>query len=160
MDSVSTKPPARRSLRQRSKGEQESVVEERTLPEEVRAAFESAACCFLATSADDVPNVVPVGFKWIVGRELYLADFFFDKTRRNLEKNAAVAVTVATTAPSKRGFQVKGHAVVHKEGSEFERITAFLQTKGVSSKPHSAIVVPLREVYELAPGARAGKRIL
>lgn len=44
------------------------------LQEDVRAALQEAPVCFLATCGNDVPNVVPVGYKWLVGNELLLAD--------------------------------------------------------------------------------------
>ncbi len=43
------------------------------LPDAVRRAFEAAPHCFLATCRDGVPNVVPVGRKWIVDAEPHAA---------------------------------------------------------------------------------------
>ena len=76
------------------------------LPDAVRTAFETAPHCFLATCHSGVPNVVPVGRKWIVGNDILLADFHFGKTFEKLaamlrdagvdaEPHAAVLVSVA-----------------------------------------------------------------
>ena len=54
------------------------------LPEAVRTALDVAPHCFLATCHNSVPNVVPVGHKWIVDNRVLLGDFHFGKTRRNL----------------------------------------------------------------------------
>lgn len=129
------------------------------LQEDVRAALQEAPVCFLATCSDDVPNVVPVGYKWLVGNELLLADLFFDKTRRNLAANPAVAVTVAFANP-KRGFQLKGIASVHRCGEPYERLRVLLRQKGVDAEPFAAVLISVAETYLLAPGPEAGKQVL
>ena len=90
------------------------------LPDAVRTAFETAPHCFLATCHSGVPNVVPVGRKWIVGNDILLADFHFGKTRRNIADNPDVAISVTGPEP-KQGFQLKGTASVHRDGEPFEK---------------------------------------
>lgn len=129
------------------------------LQEDVRTAFEEAPVCFLATCGDNVPNVVPVGYKWLVGNELILADCFFNKTRRNLAANPSVAVTVAAANP-KRGFQLKGQASVHESGEPYERVIALLRACGVDADPHAVVLITVTEVYSLEPGRKAGMQIV
>ena len=129
------------------------------LQEEVRTAFRETPVCFLATCCEDVPNVVPVGFKWIDQNKLLLADLFFEKTRRNLAANPTVAVTVACTNP-KQGFQLKGIASVHRTGEPYERLRVLLRQKGVDAEPFAAVLISVAETYLLDPGPEAGKRIL
>jgi predicted pyridoxine 5'-phosphate oxidase superfamily flavin-nucleotide-binding protein len=129
------------------------------LPEEVRAALTETPCWFLATCRRNVPNVVPIGFKWVERNDLLLADLFLDKTRRNLAENPAVSVSVATTNP-KQGFQLKGVASVWRSGEPFEWVRAQLQEKGVEAEPHAAVLIAVDEVYMLDPGPDAGNQIL
>ncbi|MBK7859722.1 MAG: pyridoxamine 5'-phosphate oxidase family protein [Archangiaceae bacterium] len=125
----------------------------------VRQAFTEAPLCFLATSQPGgEPNVVPVGFKWVEGGRLLLADLFFGRTRLNLAATRRVAVAVALLDP-KRGFQVKAVAKVHREGPVYDRVCELLRSQGVEARPRAAIEIPFDEVYGLAPGPEAGKRL-
>jgi predicted pyridoxine 5'-phosphate oxidase superfamily flavin-nucleotide-binding protein len=129
------------------------------LPDAVRTAFEAAPHCSLATCHNGVPNVVPVGHKWIVDNDLLLADFHFGKTRRNLADNPDVAISVTGPEP-KQGFQLKGPATAHRDGDPYEKLVAFLQDEGATATPHAAVVVSVEEIYLLDPGPNAGKRVL
>ena len=129
------------------------------LHDAVRTAFETAPHCFLATCHSGVPNVVPVGRKWIVGNDILLADFHFGKTRRNLADNPEVAISVTGPEP-KQGFQLKGTASVHRAGEPFEKLGAILRDAGVDAEPHAAVLISVEEVYLLDPGPNAGKRVL
>lgn len=128
------------------------------LTEDVRAAFDDAPCCYLGTCAEKQPNVVPVGFKWLDGDGILLADLFFGKTRRNLQDNPLVAVSIAQTDP-KKGYQICGIASIHESGPVYERTRELLAAEGVDAAPHSAILIRPQTVYQLDPGDGAGVRI-
>jgi predicted pyridoxine 5'-phosphate oxidase superfamily flavin-nucleotide-binding protein len=85
----------------------------------------------LWTCHNGVPNVVPVGHKWIVDNDLLLADFHFGKTRRNLADNPDVAISVTGPEP-KQGFQLKGPATAHRDGDPYEKLVAFLQDEALT----------------------------
>jgi predicted pyridoxine 5'-phosphate oxidase superfamily flavin-nucleotide-binding protein len=129
------------------------------LPDAVRTAFDAAPHCFLATCHNGVPNVVPVGRKWLNDNEILLADFHFGKTRRNIADNPEVAISVTGPEP-KQGFQLKGTASAHRDGEPFEKLGAMLRGAGVDAVPHAAVLVSIEEVYLLDPGPNAGKRVL
>ncbi|MHC4393172.1 MAG: pyridoxamine 5'-phosphate oxidase family protein [Planctomycetota bacterium] len=118
--------------------------------------FERAPLCFLATSSEGIPNVIPVGFKWVHDGDLLIADVFFKKTRANLEKNPRVALTIATDIP-KQGLQIRGTAAVHRTGPDYERVVELLHGAG---PPFAAVRVSMTEAYLLDPGADAGHRLL
>ncbi len=117
---------------------------------EVLNAFQTAPLCYLATSRNGEPNVVPVGFKWIDADCLLIADLFFGKTRANLDDNLRVAVSVGLLNP-KRGFQVKATAKVHRNGPVFERVCQLLHSSGVDARPVAALEIPFEEIYALDP---------
>lgn len=128
------------------------------LTRSVITAFTEAPLCYLATSHDGEPNVVPVGFKWVEGDRLLIADLFFGRTRAALAQRPRVAVSVGLLDP-KRGYQIKAAARVHRDGPVFERVRELLRAAGVNAQPWSAIEVPFAEVYRLDPGADAGSRL-
>lgn len=121
--------------------------------------FESVPACYLATTADGVPNVIPIGFKWVRDGKLILADIFLGKTRENLRAHSRVAVAIANGDP-KRGFQFKGTATVHTSGAPWETVRELLRERGVQATPHAAVVIDVEEVYALDPGPNAGRRLL
>jgi predicted pyridoxine 5'-phosphate oxidase superfamily flavin-nucleotide-binding protein len=129
------------------------------LPREVRAALEAAPVVYLATSGHGVPNVVPVGFFWLEGAGILLADVFFGKTSRNLASNPAVALT-AVDVEARSGFQVKGRATVHRHGESYERVAALLRASaGPLHQLRGAVVIEPTAAFALDPGRRAGARL-
>jgi predicted pyridoxine 5'-phosphate oxidase superfamily flavin-nucleotide-binding protein len=125
----------------------------------IRDAFEEAPLCYLGTCWNGDTNVVPVGFKWLDGDHLLIADLFFGRSRDYLVKNQRVAVTVGFLNP-KRGFQIKATARIHREGPVFDRVCALLKAMDVDASPWAAIEIPFEEIYLLDPGSDAGKRIV
>lgn len=126
--------------------------------EQAADAFEQAPMWFVGTCDRTEANVIPVGFKWVAGGRLLIADFFFGKTRANLESHPRVAVSVGLLNP-KRGFQVKAGAIVHRQGPVFEEALGLLARDGIKGTPHAVIEVPMEEIYLLNPGPQAGKRV-
>lgn len=127
--------------------------------EQVREQFQQAPLWYLATCQGGEPNVVPVGFKWIEGNTLLIADCFFRQTRANLEAHPKVAVSVGLLNP-KRGFQIKARASVHRAGPVFERVCQLLRSAGYTSAPWAAIEIPMEQVYLLNPGGESGTRLV
>lgn len=126
---------------------------------EVCEIIQRAPIAFLATCHEGIPNVVPLGFKWADGEGLLVADLFLNKTRRNLEANSAVALSVATIDP-KCGYQIKGRAVIHRSGPKYDRVQKLLEEAGVDTPPYAAVGISVDEVYLLDAGADAGKRLI
>ena len=88
------------------------------LPESVRVAIAEAPIAFLATHDQQGPNVVAVGFFWVEGDAVVVADVFFQKTRSNLAGRAQAALAVGGTSPAKWGYQIKGPASLRRAGAE------------------------------------------
>lgn len=126
--------------------------------EPVKKALLDAPLWYLGTCRGNVPNVVPVGFKWIDGDRLLVADLFLGKTRQNIQENPEVAVTVAVLGP-KRGFQIKGMAQVLTQGVEFARVKELLTKEGLDEKLVTVIVITPRQLFLLDPGDSAGQEL-
>ena len=121
-------------------------------------SLEDAPLWYLGTCSSDDPNVVPVGFKWLEGERLLIADLFFGKTRRNIDANPRVAVSVGALGP-KRGFQIKGRAITHREGVVFGRVRALMDKDGLGEALQTVIEVAAEELFLLDPGGHAGERL-
>lgn len=121
-------------------------------------ALLDAPLWFLGTCRGGAPNVVPIGFKWVEGGELLIADLFLGKTRENLLHNPEVAVSVAALDP-KRGIQIKGTARIHMDGEAFVRVQGRLASGGLDNRLVSVIEVTPRQIFLLDPGAAAGQEL-
>jgi hypothetical protein len=78
-------------------------------------------------SKDGLPNVVPMTFvKTLDDSTVLIADIFMDKGARNREENPHVAVC-AWDQETKRAYQVKGTAEVHRTGPVFDETVAWVK---------------------------------
>lgn len=129
-----------------------------SLSQEQIDAIENENVVFLATSSNDVPNVVPIGFaKPLDADTILLVDNFMKKTRENLEKNpkAALVLRDASEAP----YQIKGSVEILTEGKIFEEAVDWATSVMSQLAPKSAIVLKVEEIYSVQPGPTAGERI-
>ena len=78
-------------------------------------------------SRDGEPNVTPKGtLKLMDENHVLFADLFSLKTRKNLQENNKVAVTVVDAATAK-GYQLKGTAELVTSGPLFEETSKQLK---------------------------------
>lgn len=131
------------------------------LTEEMKKAFRTMKAFPVATaSKDGWPNVVPIGFVELVDDEtIWIADNFMKKTLANVQENPKVSIYV-WGAETKGCFQVKGDVVVKTEGPEFEKMQFTVRSKMAKAPAKSLLIMKIREIYECAPGPRAGEQIL
>lgn len=111
-------------------------------------------------SRDGVPNVTPKGsLKMLDEHHVVFADLFSLKTRKNLEENNQVAVTVVDAATGK-GYQIKGTAEVLDSGPLFDETAAALRALGKGlPPPHHLVKITVESVFDQSAGADAGKQI-
>ncbi len=129
-----------------------------SLSQELIDAIEKENLVFLATSSDDVPNVVPVGFaKPLDAETILIVDNFMKKTRANLEKNPKAALVLRDA--SKAPYQIKGTVEIHTSGKVFEEAVDWATSVMSQLSPKAAIVFKVEEVYSVQPGPDAGERI-
>jgi predicted pyridoxine 5'-phosphate oxidase superfamily flavin-nucleotide-binding protein len=130
------------------------------LTEEIKAAMATMKVFPVATaSKDGWPNVVPIGFVQLVDDEtIWLADNFMLKTLANVRDNPKISIQV--WGPETKGcYQIKGFVDVKTDGPEFEKMREWVFQKNASLPAKGLLVMRISEVYECAPGARAGAKI-
>ncbi len=88
-----------------------------SIPEVVKNFLPGKLAWVATSSGDGLPNVTPKGtLKLLDDQHVVFADLFSLKTRKNLEENSRVAVTVVDTGTAK-GYQLKGTAEVINSGA-------------------------------------------
>lgn len=130
------------------------------LTREMREIFEKQRVVPVATSdKEGKPNVVPVTFAKVIDDEtILIADVYLRKTRRNLEENPKMSITI-WDEQTKESYQFKGTTTIHESGDIYEQAVKFVQAKSPKRKPKAAVQVKIEEIYTTKPGASAGEKI-
>ena len=130
------------------------------LTREMREIFEKQPVVPIATSdKEGKPNVVPVAFAKVIDDEtILIAGVYLRKTRRNLEENPKMSITVWDER-TRESYQFKGSTTIHESGDVYEEAVKWVQSKRPQLKPKAAIQVKVEEIYTTKPGPTAGERI-
>lgn len=132
------------------------------MTERMMELFNKVPTAILATAtADGTPNAVPVGAKKILDNEtLLISDQFFGKTLANIKANPKFAITFWE---GHEGYQVKGTVTVETSGPRFEETAKWIEEKSTQSgfplKSKGAAILKIDEIYGVAPGPGAGKKL-
>lgn len=132
------------------------------MTDRMKQIFEKVPTVILSTATlDGTPNAVPVGAKQIIDDEtLLISDQFFNKTLANMKSNPKVAVSFWD---GHEGYQVKGTVTIETSGDRFEKTARWIEEMGnkvgfpLVSK--GAVILKIDEIYGLAPGPGAGKKL-
>ncbi|UQZ90455.1 pyridoxamine 5'-phosphate oxidase [Deltaproteobacteria bacterium Smac51] len=130
-----------------------------SIPMELKE-FISGRTAWVATAdSSGQPNVAPKGtLKVIDDQTLAFADLFSVKTRQALEENGKISVAVIESGKP-IGYQFKGTAELLNTGPLFEDFCENLKKAGMPA-PAYVTKITVEEIYNLAPGPEAGKKIL
>jgi len=121
-------------------------------------AIEKDNVVFLSTCADDMPNVVPIGFARPIDNEnILLVDNFMKKTRENMGKNPKAAIVVRDA--SKCPYQFKGTVEIFESGKYFDDAVDWATSVMSKLSPKAAILLKVEEIYSVQPGPDAGKKV-
>lgn len=132
------------------------------MTDRMKELFDNVGTAVLATATTDGgPNAVPVGAKKILDDEtILISDQFFNKTLANLQANPTVAVSFWE---GKEGYQLKGTATIETSGKRFEETAKWIEERsakaGFPLKSKGAVIIKIEEIYGLAPGPGAGKKL-
>nr|WP_320160511.1 pyridoxamine 5'-phosphate oxidase family protein [uncultured Methanoregula sp.] len=129
------------------------------LTDEIKESLTGTKIVFLATSSkSSMPNAVPIGaFKLLDDETLLISDQFFHKTLQNLKENPQAVIS---WWGEKGGFQLKGSTTLHTNDEIFRQDVAWMKELRPNLTPKSAVILKITDVFNLKPGADAGKKIL
>lgn len=131
-----------------------------SIPKYVQDFLPGKLAWVATVSSDGQPNVTPKGtLKMLDDQHVVFADLFSLKTRKNLEENKNVAVTVVDTVTNK-GYQLKGTAEVISSGALFEETGKQLSEAKKGLPPmHHVVKITVEAVFDQSVGPDAGKQI-
>ncbi|MGB5157968.1 MAG: pyridoxamine 5'-phosphate oxidase family protein [Desulfobacterales bacterium] len=132
------------------------------MTDRMKELFEKVSAVALATSTPDgTPNVVPVSAKKIIDDETVLiSDQFLGKTLANMKSNPKVSVTYWE---GREGYQLKGTITIETSGKRFEETARWIDDMsakaGFPLKSKGAVILKIEEIYGVASGPGAGKKL-
>lgn len=132
------------------------------MTERMMELFDKVPTVVLSTvSEDGTPNAVPVGAKKIIDDvTILMSDQFFNKTLANMKANPRVAVTFWEDS---EGYQLKGSVTIETSGQRFEDTARWIYERskelGFPVKSKGAVILQIEEIYGVAPGPGAGKKL-
>ena len=131
-----------------------------SIPKYVQDFLPGKLAWVATASRDGQPNVTPKGtLKLLDEHHVLFADLFSLKTRKNLQENAKVAVTVVDAATAK-GYQLKGTAELVTSGPLFEETSKQLKESPKGLPPlHHVVKITVESVFDQSVGPDAGKQI-
>jgi len=131
-----------------------------SIPKHVQDFLPGKLAWVATASPDGTPNVTPKGsVKLLDEHHVVFADLFSLKTRKNLEENKKVAVTVADTATGK-GYQIKGTAEILDSGQLFDETAEQLKASPRQlPSMHHLVKIAVESVFDQSVGPDAGKQI-
>jgi predicted pyridoxine 5'-phosphate oxidase superfamily flavin-nucleotide-binding protein len=132
------------------------------MTERMQQLFIKVPAAVLCTAtADGAPNAVPVGAKRIIDAEtILISDQFMNKTLANMKSNPRVAVTFWE---GHEGYQLKGTVTIETSGPRFEETSRWIEEMGAKAgfplKSKGAVILKIEEIFGVAPGPGAGKKL-
>lgn len=129
-----------------------------TLTSEMKEMI-TAQHCFVGTvNEEGVPNVAPKGSTRILSDDsLVFTESTGGATYSNIKKGSKVAVAVINY-DKLDGYRFVGNTSIHEKGELYDQAAKMSKNKGMP-KPFAVIVIHIKEIYSLMPGAMAGKKI-
>ena len=133
------------------------------MTERMKELFKKVPSVIFATAdVDGTPNAVPVGAKRIIDAEtILISDQFLNKTLANIKENPRVAITYWE---GREGYQLKGSVTVETTGQRYEETAKWIEELGNKAgfplKSKGAVILKIEEIYSVAPGPGAGKRLV
>jgi predicted pyridoxine 5'-phosphate oxidase superfamily flavin-nucleotide-binding protein len=120
------------------------------IDKELKKLIEKEAIA-LATSNEDKPHVIAVGFVKVVSKnQILITDNYMQETIKNLEKNKNVALAVWCSSWKENciGYELEGIAEYFKEGKWHELIRSMPENQNMSMK--GAILVTINKIKKVS----------
>lgn len=118
------------------------------LSQEVLDAIEKTMpICVATASLEGTPNLIYVTYvKALDKQTLILADNKFDKTRKNLDSNPQISVTVLDPDTHK-SYQIKCATECVTQGKRFDDIVNWVHVNHPQLNPKAGFYLTVKEVY-------------
>jgi predicted pyridoxine 5'-phosphate oxidase superfamily flavin-nucleotide-binding protein len=131
-----------------------------SIPKHVQDFLPGKMAWVATASKAGEPNATPKGTVRVLdGEHIVFADLYSLKTRRNLEENPRVAVTVIDPA-TRAGFQIKGTVELITSGPLFDEMAQQMNAASSKLPPlHYLVKINVESVYDQSVGPDAGKQI-
>jgi hypothetical protein len=132
------------------------------MTERMQELFSKVRTIVLSTATKDgKPNAVPIGAKKIIDAEtILISDQYFNKTLANMEINPQASLMYWE---GREGYQLKGSVTIETSGQRYEDTARWIDELGANFglplKSKGAIIFKIEEIYDIAPGPDAGKRL-
>ncbi len=130
------------------------------LPEKTKSLLTRINTFAMATvSNDGVPNVVPMARKYWHKDDLFvIGDMFMKATKRNVEDNGKISVSV-WDEESGESYKLIGKGAYETSGEAFDLANNELQKDKPGKKFKGVVVFNATAVYDAARGKNAGTLI-
>lgn len=90
---------------------------------------------------------MPVSSVKVVDGNIWLIDYFFDKTRMNIKINPNVALTFWIGL---RGFQIKATVDYETEGEDFKTATKWITNEHPNRLVEGLLILHITEVFDIS----------
>jgi len=117
------------------------------LPQEVIQILLNAEAKALATVYNNAINVVPVSSVKVVDNKIWLIDYFFDKTRSNIQQNSKAALTFWLGL---RGYQIKANTTYIVEGLAFDTATKWIAEIHPNRIVKGLLILETQEIFDIS----------
>lgn len=107
----------------------------------------SASSKALATTGDAGLNVVPVSSVKVVDGTIYLVDYFFGKTRTNIQTSTEASLVFWDEY---KGFQVKGSIEYTTSGNEFDMIKQWIKETIPTRTVKGVLILKPKDVFDIS----------
>lgn len=101
-----------------------------------------------ATYSDHTINVVPVSSIKIVEGNIWLINYFMDKTLSNIEKNPEASLVCWRKM---MGYQIKGQISYETHGSNFNQAVDWIKSILPDRVVKGLIILKPKEIYDISP---------
>jgi len=115
---------------------------------QVRVTLENGVSKALATSSlDGNINVVPISDAVIVDEKIWIFNYFFEKTIKNIHENPNVSIVAWSGL---MGFQIKAKANYFTEGENLDLALAWVASKYPNRVLNGVVVLDIVEIFDIS----------
>lgn len=111
----------------------------------------------LATYSNNSLNVVPVSSLRVKDGNIWLINYFMDKTLSNILANKNVSLVCWRKMT---GYQIKGEADYFTEGKDFDEAVSWIKEMLPDRTVKGLIVIKPKEIFDISPTKNTEEKFL